>query len=148
MLRDILLRVLPTDMLLRFHEGRKTSFASAAASSNPHGDSTGQTAPPEHEFQLLLKFFDLQLMVREAIEHATQKIYRTPEKGGLGKPSYLRDLSTASALQGLASAQQQCLFCRSAKQSTLPKSAIPKDSASRARRRCPPKPDDDSVPSS
>lgn len=41
MLREILLRVLPTDMVLRIHEGLKTSRSTVDASLNELGDSTG-----------------------------------------------------------------------------------------------------------
>lgn len=106
MLREILLRVLPTDMVLRFHEARKAS-SSAAASSNTE----------DNELQMLLEFFDLQLTCREAVaEQEIHRSRRTPEKGGL-KPSHPRDVSTTAALQSSASSPQKCLFCRSEKHS-------------------------------
>ncbi|XP_077536023.1 uncharacterized protein LOC144148349 [Haemaphysalis longicornis] len=116
MLREILLRVLPTDMVLRFHEGLKTSRSTVDASLNELGDSTGQTGQPDQELQLLLEFFQHQLMCREAVaENTAQKIHRTPEDGR--KANHPRDLSTTSALQGSATDPQRCFFCHSGKHS-------------------------------
>ncbi|XP_077548213.1 uncharacterized protein LOC144161022 [Haemaphysalis longicornis] len=116
MLREILLRVLPTDMVLWFHEGLKTSRSTVDASLNELGDSTGQTGQPDQELQLLLEFFQHQLMCREAVaENTAQKIHRTPEDGR--KANHPRDLSTTSALQGSATDPQRCFFCHSGKHS-------------------------------
>lgn len=52
--REILLRVLPTHMVLRFREGLKASRCSAGASSHELRDSTGHTGQPDQELQLLL----------------------------------------------------------------------------------------------
>ncbi|XP_077528262.1 uncharacterized protein LOC144139909 [Haemaphysalis longicornis] len=113
MLREILLRVLPTDMVLRFHEGRKTPFSPDGASSNQHGDSSGLTASPDQELQVLLEFFDHQLMCREAVaERAEQKFHRTPEKEAR-KRNYPCDVPTAAALQSSVNPPQQCFFCHS-----------------------------------
>ena len=131
MLREILLRVLPTDMVLRFHEARKAS-SSAAASLNPE----------DNELQMLLEFFDLQLTCREAVaEQEIHRSRRTPEKGRL-KPSHPRDISTTAALQTQLEDRRSAGFA--VQKSILPKFVI-KRSASRSKRRCLPKPEDASV---
>ncbi|KAH6928681.1 hypothetical protein HPB50_018440 [Hyalomma asiaticum] len=56
MVREILQRVLPKDMVVHFHEGHKASLN--AASRNTQCDSTQQTGTPENELQQLLEFFD------------------------------------------------------------------------------------------
>lgn len=124
MLREILLRVLPTDMVLRFHEWLETSRCTAGASSNERGGSTGQMGQPDQELQLLLEFFLHQLVCREAVAESTaQKIHRTPEDGR--KANHPRDVPTTSALQGSASGPQQCFFATP--ESTLPRTAIPRN---------------------
>ncbi|XP_077531269.1 uncharacterized protein LOC144143378 [Haemaphysalis longicornis] len=118
MLREILSRVLPTDMVLRFHEGRKTSFSPDGASSNPHGDSSGLTASPDQELQVLLEFFDHHLMCREAVaERAEQKFHRTAEKEAR-KRNHPCDVPTAAALQSSVNPPKQCFFCHSGEHSS------------------------------
>lgn len=115
-LREILLRVLLTDMVLQFHEGCKAS-SSVAASSNPQCDSTRTTVPPDNELQVLLEFFNLQIICGEAAaeQEIQKKIHCAPEKGER-KTSHPRDVSTTAALQRSASSPQR-LFCHSEKHS-------------------------------
>ncbi|KAH7966645.1 hypothetical protein HPB49_018189 [Dermacentor silvarum] len=68
MLREILLRVLPSDLALKFHELYKPTKASTAASTNEaEVDSEHRMTKAANELQSILAYFDHQLQCREAV---------------------------------------------------------------------------------
>lgn len=137
MRRKILLRVLPTHIVLRFHEGLKASRLSAGASSNELVDSTSHTGQPDQELQLLLEFFQNQLMCREAVaENAAQKIHCTSEDGPKG--NHLRDVPKKLCATRLSERPEAVLFCHSGKHSA--DACYSRNRAYHAKRRCSSKP--------
>ncbi|XP_077548000.1 uncharacterized protein LOC144160646 [Haemaphysalis longicornis] len=118
MLREILLRVLPCDMVLKFHErfSPPTPSTTASTSTEVKRDRQNQMAQPEQELQQLLQFIDHQVQCREAVEHhtglRTSDVAVTPEEPP--RKQQRCDVHTMSALH-LSANTQRCLFCQSGK---------------------------------
>ncbi|KAH7954930.1 hypothetical protein HPB49_022968 [Dermacentor silvarum] len=119
MLLEIPLRVLPSDLALKFHELYKPTTAYTAVSTiQAEADTEHRMAKGEKELQSLLQYFDHQLQCREAVP--TYASATTPEvvhKIRETSQTVQRHVSSTTAQQSVLEKPYLCLFCKSSKPS-------------------------------
>ncbi|KAH7974013.1 hypothetical protein HPB49_008404 [Dermacentor silvarum] len=118
MLWEIVLRVLPSDLVLKFHELYKPRNASTAVSTNEaEVDSERRMTEVDKELKSLLEYFDHQLECREAV--TTYTYTKTPavvEKNReTSRANQHRNVSSTAALQDVLEKPHLCLFCKSSR---------------------------------
>lgn len=115
MLREILLRVLPTDMVLRFHERLKAARSPAGALSKELGDSTGHTGQPNQELHCSWNCSNISLCVERPLLKTPHRKFIQPQKRD-GKPT-IRVISYNLCASRLSEPPTAVLFCHPGKHS-------------------------------
>ncbi|KAH7981281.1 hypothetical protein HPB49_022893 [Dermacentor silvarum] len=120
MLREIRLRVLPSDLVLKFHELYKPTKASTVVSTNEaEVDSEHRMTKAEKELQSLLEYFDHKLQCREAVTpYASATTPEVVQKNReTSRTVQHRNVSSTAALQNVLEKPDLCLFCKSSRHS-------------------------------